>query len=126
MKLKMKEYAPIVLRFGLAAVFFWFGISQIIDPAYFRGYLPTFMFSLSYAHGIVIANGIVEIILAILLTLGYFTRIVAALLALHLLVITFEVGLFTETGARDFGLTMAMVAIALHGPDKWCLEKKKK
>ena len=125
MKKDFSQYALPVLRYGLALVFFWFGISQLLDPDYFIGYLPDFLFFSGYAQQIVIANGIGELILATLLAVGLFTRIAAILLAIHLAIITFEVGLLTETGARDFGLTIAVIAIALAGPDKLCLDKRR-
>ena len=126
MKKDISQYAPIVLRYGLAIVFFWFGFSQLLNPSNFIGYLPQFLFDSSFAEQLVIANGIFEIIFAIALCVGIYTRIVAGLLALHLLLITFEVGLLSETGIRDFGLTIAVIAITLNGPDKWCLDSKRK
>jgi uncharacterized membrane protein YphA (DoxX/SURF4 family) len=118
-----KKFAPIILRYGIGLVYLWFGISQLLSPENFVGYLPDFIFNSSYATTFVIINGIFEIIASILLLSGIFTRIVAILLALHLLAITIDVG-YGEIGVRDFGLTIATITIFLWGEDEWCMEKK--
>lgn len=118
-----KKYAPVVLRIGMSLVFLWFGISQLIDPTNYIGYLPEFLFNSSFAHSFVIGNGIFEIIAGLLLLLGFFVRPIALLLALHLAVITFELG-YGEVAVRDFGLTLATLSIALGGNDIWCLSTR--
>lgn len=118
-----KTYAPIVLRYAMGLVFLWFGINQLINPNNFIGYLPTFIFNSSYAVTFVYANGIFEIIAGTLLILGILVRWVAALLALHLIAITFDLG-YSELAVRDFGLAVATIAIWLWGEDTWCLGKK--
>lgn len=122
---KAKEFSPLVLRVGLALVFLWFGISQLIDPVGFTGYLPYFLFDSSYATTVVIANGVFEIIAGLFLLLGLFTRVVSLLLALHLAVITIELG-FGEIAVRDFGLIIATLAVFLGGYDKWSIDYKLK
>ena len=37
---KYQKYAPLVLRIGLSLVFLWFGISQLVNPESFLGYVP--------------------------------------------------------------------------------------
>ncbi len=54
---------------------------------------------------------------------GLLTRIAAFILALHLAIITIELG-YGETAVRDFGLTFATLSIALGGPDQWSLDQK--
>jgi len=120
---KAKTYAPIVLRYALGLVYLWFGINQIINPNNFIGYLPTFIFNSPYAIAFVYANGVFEIVAATLLIMGILVRWVAALLALHLLAITFDLG-YGELAVRDFGLAVATISIWLWGEDKWCLGKK--
>ncbi len=122
---KIKDYAPVVNRIGLSLVFLWFGFNQLFNPDYFIGYLPEFLFDLDFAKYFVIANGIFEIIFGSLLISGYFTRIAAILLGLHLLGITFHLG-YGETAVRDFGLALSTISIAIGGADKWCLETRKK
>lgn len=117
-------YAPMVLRYGMAAVYLWFGINQLFNPANFIGYLPNFI-PTSIAVPFVYANGVFEIIAGCLLVAGKFTRVVAALLALHLAAITYELG-YGDVAVRDFGLMVATAAIVLNGPDKWSLDKRGK
>ena len=120
---KAKTFAPAILRYGLGLVYLWFGISQLVNPGNFIGYLPGFLFNSGYAGTFVIINGVFEIIAGTLLILGIFTRIVAALLALHLIAITFDLG-YGEVAVRDFGLAVATIVVFLWGVDSWCMERK--
>lgn len=139
---KFKEYAPIILRIGLSIVFLWFGISQLINPESFIGYVPEFLYDhpndmnhehpLQLAHNlpltshmIIMGNGAFETIFGLLLLLGMFTRISALLLAIHLLIITIGLG-YNDIAVRDFGLVIATISIFLNGEDKFLLDKKMK
>ena len=103
-----------VLRLGLAAVFLWFGFSQLFDSIGWVGWVPEWAVTLLGVPPtfIVLTNGAFEVIAGVLLVAGIFVRPVAFLLALHLVLITIEIGL-NEIGVRDFGLTMATLALAL-------------
>lgn len=103
-----------VLRLGLAAMFLWFGFSQLFDSLNWVGYVPDWAVSLLHIPPafIVMANGTLEVVAGALLAAGLLVRPVALILALHLIVITIEIGL-TAIGVRDFGLTMATFALAL-------------
>lgn len=119
----MKKYSPTVLRIGIALVFLWFGTAQIIDPTRWVSYIPegiVGIFSLN-ALKLVYLNGLFEIIFASALLLGYFTRVSALLLALHMLDITYVVG-FDAVGVRDFGLSIAAIAVFMHGADYFSLD----
>jgi len=120
---KWPTYAPIVLRLGLTAVFTWFGVSQLVNTAQWVGLVPTWatgIFSLS-AVDIVHINGVFELICALMLGTGFYVRWAAALLALHLFVITSHLGI-TSIGVRDFGLSFATLALALFGEDTLCAQ----
>lgn len=121
---KLKFFAPVVLRIGLALVFLWFGFSQIVDTASWTAYVPDYAMSLSHLSvtTIVHLNGIFEIIFGTLLLLGLFTRFAALLLALHMIDITIIVGL-DQTGVRDFAITIATIAAFLHGIDWLSLDR---
>ena len=115
-----------VLRYGLVLVFLYFGISQLLAPSDWTGWLPVWTESLPIApETFIILNGAFETVLALALLAGFWTRLVAALLALHMLAITFEIG-FTAIGVRDFGITIATAALALLGPDTWTVDARKK
>ena len=122
---EFREHAPTILRLGLSAVFIWFGISQIVNPINFIGYLPDVLFSSGHSTQFVYANGIFEIIAGGLLAVGFWTRLMAFLLGTHLLAIMIVLG-YGEAAVRDFGLTIATFAIAMWGPDSWCIDKKVK
>jgi uncharacterized membrane protein YphA (DoxX/SURF4 family) len=119
----LKKYSPIILRIGISLVLLWFGISQVTNASAWIGWLPSFTSSWPISQtALVFLNGSFEIILGLMLILGLYTRVAAALIALHLLGITLSVG-YNEIGIRDFGLFMAALAIALNGDDDWCLDK---
>lgn len=102
-----------LLRFGLALMFLWFGFSQIFDSLNWVGFVPSWAADLLNIPPafIVLMNGSFEVIAGILLAAGLFVRPVAVLLAIHLAVITFEIGL-SPIGVRDFGLTVATLSLA--------------
>ena len=116
-------YAAPILRIGMALVFLWFGTSQLMNPQMWTIWVPDWIVNLApSAEFVVYSNGILEIILGIMLLLGFWTRIVAAILAVHLAGIVLSVG-YTATGVRDFGLTIATAAVALHGNDAFTLQE---
>ncbi len=57
-------------------------------------------------------NGIFEVVLGTLLAMGFFVRIIAFILALHLIPIALDFG-FVPTGVRDLGLSIATLALSL-------------
>ncbi|MFA6256900.1 MAG: DoxX family protein [Candidatus Paceibacterota bacterium] len=121
---KMKTFAPIVIRIGLALVFLWFGYQQIFSTDMWTILIPQWAVNLSglSAYSLVLINGWFEVIFGFLLLLGIFTRISAFLLALHMLHITSVVG-YNNIGVRDFGLSMAAISVFLNGVDMWSLDK---
>lgn len=104
-----------VLRLGLAAVFLWFGFSQIIDSLNWVNIVPDWAVSLLNIPPafIVMGNGIFEIILGTLLAMGIGVRIISLVLALHLIPITLDFGFASATGIRDFGLVIAIFSLFL-------------
>jgi uncharacterized membrane protein YphA (DoxX/SURF4 family) len=103
-----------MLRLGLAAVFLWFGFSQLFDSLNWVALVPEWATSIIHLPPamIIMGNGIFEIVLGSLLAMGFFVRIIACVLALHLLPIAFDFGL-VATGVRDFGLIFALCALSL-------------
>jgi uncharacterized membrane protein YphA (DoxX/SURF4 family) len=119
------EYALPVLRGGLALAYLYFGVSQLLAPADWSFMIPEWLATVVPANTLVLVNGSFEVTAAILLLLGFWVRPVAWLLAAHLAFITISLG-FTPIGARDFGLTLATVSLALAGPDAWTLDARRK
>ncbi|HLC74808.1 MAG TPA: DoxX family membrane protein [Candidatus Nanoarchaeia archaeon] len=118
-----QRYAQPLTRLAIALVFLWFGINQIIVPENFIGYLPEFILAASYAKNIVLLNGITELILGALLAIGLYTRAVSAILCIHLFTIIISIG-YNDIAVRDVGLMLVAFAIALHGPDQWCWDRR--
>jgi uncharacterized membrane protein YphA (DoxX/SURF4 family) len=114
---KLKTLAPTFLRISMSLVILWFGVQQIIDPTSWLGFLPAWTASLpiSQIHFIYF-NGTFEIIFGIFLLIGFYTRIVALVLALHLLDIAYTVG-YNAIGIRDLGLALSTMTIFLYGAD---------
>lgn len=124
-----KKYSPLLLRTGIAIVFLWFGFSQLKNPASWIRLLPAMTKTWAMSGTTLIyINGTLEIIFAIALLLGLYTRFVAAVLTLHLLHITTLLG-YGAVAVRDFSLAVATASIFLHGADEFCFDtllKKKK
>jgi len=100
----------------LALVLLWFGIDQIVNTENWFGYIPH---SLSTTlpinfENLIIFNGIIEIIFGTLLLIGFYTRIIAFIVALHLFSVTITVG-YNDVGVRDFGLTMMAISLIFSG-----------
>lgn len=120
----LKIFSPVILRIGIALVFIWFGANQFTNTSAWIGYVPDYVIkalSMS-AAAVVHLNGIFEIVFGALLLFGFYTRLAAFLLALHIIDITFIVGL-DSIGVRDFGLASATVAIWLNGADWLTLDR---
>ncbi len=109
-----QEWGVLILRLGLAALFLWFGFSQLLDGINWVGWVPEWAVNLINLPPamIVLMNGLFEVIAGSLIALNLLTRWAALALAAHLLVITIDIGL-TPIGVRDFALTMATLALAL-------------
>lgn len=116
--MNQSQLGLIVLRLGLASLFLWFGFSQLFDGISWVSWVPDWAVATLHLPPamLVLANGLFEIILGSLLAIGIFVRVIALILALHLTVITFDIGI-TAIGVRDFALTLATFALVL-------LEKK--
>lgn len=113
----------VVLRYGFALLFFWFGFAQLTDATSWTIFLPEWTGYLPIpAEMLVRINGLFEICAAVLLTLGVYTRIIAGFLALHLLGIAVSIG--GATGVRDAALAAMGVALALQAPDSLTLDGK--
>ncbi len=118
------NHAPTILRVAMALLFLWFGISQISDPTSWIGFVPQSIATLTHlsVNTLVMINGTAEIILGTMLLLGLCTRVVAFLLFLHLLDITFTVSL-DAIGIRDLGLAIAVFIVFLNGWDYYTLDR---
>ena len=119
------DIAKVLVRLGLSLVILWFAVNQLYRPDYFMGYLPDFLFSNPNAILFVRANGVFELVFGLMLLLGVLTRLVAAVLALHLLGIMLSLG-YNENAIRDFGLMIALMSVAVAGEDIWSIKHLRK
>jgi uncharacterized membrane protein YphA (DoxX/SURF4 family) len=115
LKLNKEEIGVYILRLGLAVVFLYFGISQILDQYKWIYFVPdrflNFYISEILKSKIVFLNGIFDTIIALSLISGLFIRIFSFLGFIHLFSITiFSLG-FEPSGIRDLGLAFAMLSL---------------
>ncbi len=109
----MKKYAPLVLRIAIASVVLWFGWQQLAHPTNWVRLLPPWTGALPVSALTLIAiNGWFEIIFGLALLVGFYTRFVAVILALHIFDIAYTLG-YGPVAVRDFGLAVAALSIAL-------------
>ncbi|MDO8523113.1 MAG: DoxX family membrane protein [bacterium] len=113
-KFSRLELGQNLLRLGLAAVFLWFGFSQLFDSLRWVSVVPDWAVELFHLPPaiIVLANGALEVILGSLIATDVLVRIPAIILALHLIPIALDFGI-TATAIRDYGLVIAAFTLAL-------------
>jgi uncharacterized membrane protein YphA (DoxX/SURF4 family) len=121
--IRMQRFAPVINRVGVSLVFLWFGSQQILHSDAWVSFIPSWATSLSGLSTLTLLhiNGAFEIVFGLCLFAGYFTRVSALLLALHMLDIIFIVG-YTSIGVRDFGIFIATASVFIYGSDSWSLD----
>jgi len=120
----LTKLSPVFLRYGIALVFLWFGLNQLLYASAWVAWLPTWVSSLPIEPLVFIyLNGVLEVVLGSFLAFGLFTRLSALLLSLHLFGIAFSLG-YNDIAIRDIGLAIATFAVALHGSDFLSYDKK--
>jgi len=120
----MKRFSPVLVRTGLGLVLLWFGISQIVTPEMFLGYLPAYVTGFGFDAGLMILlNGVLDALLGVLLLVGLFTRITAFVVLLHLVHIVFALG-YNDIAVRDVGLSFMALAVLVYGPDMWSVDRR--
>lgn len=121
----LETYAGSVLRYAMAAVILWFSIQQFLHNSTWTAYIPDSIVSITHISApiLVFFNACFELVFGIALVFGWYTRIVALLLALHLFDIMWVVG-YGEIGVRDFGLAFGTLVIFMNGPDLLCIKPK--
>jgi uncharacterized membrane protein YphA (DoxX/SURF4 family) len=116
----ISDFAPLVLRVGLAVMFLWFASNELMHPQAWSIWVPAWVvgFSGFSAIAIVTANGIFELLAGTLLLLGIYTRPVAVVLFLHMAFLVVDIGI-NAIGMRDFALAAALLALALDRRAIW-------
>jgi len=109
--LSKKQLPAFVLSLGLAFVFIYAGVSSLLHPLEWIGYLPRFLGDFVSLELAIKLIAVYEIILGVVLVSGKFRKIAAALTALTLAGIIFaDLSQFAVT-FRDVGLLFAAVAL---------------
>ena len=123
--IKNKEHSTAIVRIGLALVLLWFGVDEILRPENWFGYFPQFLMSfLPFSlKTFFIINGLFEIITGFLLLIGFYTRIVAFVVSLQLLSITFSIG-YNDVAVRDFGLSLMAISLIFSGAGEFSLDNR--
>ena len=120
---KYKGYSPILLRVTVSLIFLWFGLNLLFDTANWLGWLPQWVFALPLSSELFLKlNGGFQAVFGLLLLLGYFTRVSALLLSLHLFGIAVNLG-YNDIFIRDLGLSLITFSVFLRGPDRFCMKK---
>lgn len=110
--------SQLALRLGLGAVFLWFGVDKFIQPQYWvDAWMPQWAQQFAQSIGMSVANaiflvGIFEVLVAISLVTGFFSRVFAAAAIVFLVAILAVSGL-NEVVVRDIGLIAALVALVI-------------
>jgi uncharacterized membrane protein YphA (DoxX/SURF4 family) len=121
---KYKDYAPVLVRYGVGIVFFLFGVDQILNPGNWSAWMPAWIGNLGVElDTIVVSLGIFNLAVGVLLLLGLFTRLAALLAGLHLIGVIYTLG-WNDITIRDIGLLLASIAVLIYGRDKLCLDRK--
>ncbi|OGN05224.1 MAG: hypothetical protein A2746_01005 [Candidatus Yanofskybacteria bacterium RIFCSPHIGHO2_01_FULL_44_22] len=110
------RYSNLILRLGLAFVFFWFGIDKFMQPEYWlNAWVPENVVRFVAQFGLsgiafIYLNAIFEILIATSLALNIFSALFSFLGAAFLLVVIFTHG-FNEVLVRDMGLLGGFLSV---------------
>lgn len=119
----MRLRTAVLIRYAAAALFLWFGIQQLVDPAVWVGFLPEWTGYMPIPGEMLVQlNGWLEIVLAVMLGVGFYTRVAAALLGAHLLAIAVSVG--GAIGMRDAVLALVTLSLALSPSDAFTFDAR--
>lgn len=117
-----KASAPVITRHAIGIPFLFIGIDQLIRPEFWYSYFPTwFVERMGSTASAVLYNGIFDVAIGILLIMGLFTRIVAAIASLHLMAVVITLG-YNDISIRDLGLLVVALSVLCYGPDSRSLD----
>jgi len=117
----LKDYSSLILRFGLGLTLFWFGITSILEPDMWSSLVPSFI--PIQPTIVVVAMAIFQVLVAVFIILGAFTRLAALLMAISLIPIIISLG-YNDIAVRDFAIFMAALSLAMSGSKKLSLDSK--
>ena len=104
----------LIVRLAAAFIFGVFGIWEIVQPAYWTGFVPHFLSNQIDPIPLVIIHGIVLALLSIGFILNYHVKYVAIAgcsLLLQIIVFLFAVAGFNEVLVRDISIMLFMSSL---------------
>ena len=107
-------FSIFLIRVSIGLIFFWFGLDKLIHPLLWLGWIPKTIINLIPFSGntFIYILGVVELVLGVLLIVGFLVRIVALFTALNLIGVIVSIG-FNDIAVRDFGLLIMAVSLAI-------------
>ena len=127
-----REWAPFIIRVGLAIVFVLFGFQKLSNPTQTTAEIQLLMdfLNLAAASAINFYLGLLELTIALGLLIGIKTRLFgflgAMLTGLFLASFLWKLGLSINPDLyRDVGLSAAALALVFWGGGKWSWDEKK-
>jgi uncharacterized membrane protein YphA (DoxX/SURF4 family) len=104
--------ASLLIRLGLGSVLLYAGISSLVSPAEWLGYLPQFLTTRFTGNGLLYAFAVYELLLALWLLSGAYLRYAAGLAALTFAGIIFtNLAAFSTITFRDVPMVFAALAL---------------
>lgn len=125
----MQYKGTVVIRYVMALLFLWFGYQQLTHTVAWVLFLPDWTSKLPISANLFVQmNGAMEVVLGLALLVGFFTRLVALGLGLHLMIIAISVGkdIDAALGVRDAALAATALALALNPVDEMTFDAKRK
>ena len=119
MNCKCAEYATIPLRLIIAIVFFYHGLTKLMGMAGTIGFFGSLGFAPFFAYLV----AIVEVVGAVAILLGLWTRFFSGALAIVMIVAFFAVKLSKGffNGELDLALLAILISLMMTGAGKWAL-----
>ncbi len=103
--------AAVILRWGLAFVFFYAAIASLLDPAEWSSFLPTSLATSPYVHVLLTGFAVYQLILAALLFVGkklYWASLFSTITLAAIVVVNVQAA---DVVFRDVGLALASLAL---------------
>lgn len=119
---KLRNHYPLIMRGFLGFVFLWFGANEVLDPAYWSGYVPPVIVKTAPLDVFVLVqiHGIWLLILSLTLFFRFYLHAFGLLAMLTLLSIIgglIMIDGFNEIVVRDIGLLGLATSIWLQNID---------
>ena len=117
----------LLLRIGLGIVFIWFGIDKFLRPELWEGWIPILIQSILQSKVLTFLYflGVFEVIIGVLVLVGFYTRVAAGIAALFLFAVVLS-SFSGEILVRDIGLIFLALGIVVLGSEKYSVGYSKR